>query len=249
MGIVVRLARDSDIPRYLEMSEQCWHDSGQADAAKMRSRLSVNPMGVYAAEFEGVVVGMVSTIRLSKYEIGRGLSWAETTADGWCTTHDPDGDLVFGVGLTTAAEKPDGVVGALLVAVARDMIRGDMRFAILGGRLPGYRAYAHVMTAEEYVVARTAGGQYLDAQVSMYHEDGLEVLDVVPSYFPDPESCDYGVLLRWRNPFHGWSMPWLWNCAFPSLYRLERAVSTRRSRRNGRHLFATEAASADADPR
>jgi len=128
------------------------------------------------------------------------------------------------------------------------MIRGDMRFAILGGRLPGYRAHANLMSAAEYAVARTPGGQYLDAQVSMYHEDGLEVLDVVPDYFPDPESCDYGVLLRWRNPFYGWPKPLLWSFAFPSLYRLERVVSKKWSRHVGRRSGAAEAASVATDP-
>jgi hypothetical protein len=248
MGIVVRLAQESDIARYLEMSEQCWHAAGQAGTAKMHSRLRVNPKGVYAAESDGVVVGMVTTIRLSGYDVSKGMSWAETTADGWCTTHDPNGDVLFGVDLTTASEKPDGVAGSLLHAIARDIIRSDLRFGILGGRLPGYRKHSHLMTAAEYSVARTRGGRYLDAQVRMYHRDGLEVLNVVPNYFPDPKSCDYGVLLRWRNPFYGWPMPWLWSFTVPLLYRLERAVSTRRSRRLGRRRSEIEAAPAGIDP-
>ena len=117
MGIVVRLAQESDIARYLEMSQQCWHATGQAGAAKMRSRLRVNPKGVYAAESDGVVVGMVTTIRLSGYDVSKGMSWAETTADGWCTTHDPNGDVLFGVDLTTASEKPDGDLKQLFEAI------------------------------------------------------------------------------------------------------------------------------------
>ncbi len=40
----------------------------------------------------------------------------------------------------------------------------------------------------------------------MYRQKGLKVMDIVPDYFNDPESKNYGVIVKQDNPFH--SMPY-----------------------------------------
>jgi hypothetical protein len=35
----------------------------------------------------------------------------------------------------------------------------------------------------------------------LYERDGFEVVMLLPNYIHDPASCDYGVLMRQRNPF------------------------------------------------
>jgi hypothetical protein len=56
--------------------------------------------------------------------------------------------------------------------------------------------------AEDYLWDKPDGG-YRDWQVRMYSNiPGLKLVRLIPAYFDDPASLDYGVLWRWRNPLY-----------------------------------------------
>ena len=46
----------------------------------------------------------------------------------------------------------------------------------------------------------------------MYEKDSLRIVKILPEYFPDPASEDYGVLLYGKNPFYNWPFRKLWIC-------------------------------------
>jgi hypothetical protein len=70
-----------------------------------------------------------------------------------------------------------------------------------GSRLPRYHRHSAEMTPTEYLLARNARGRYLDPEVEMYSRiPGIEILGVVPGYFDDWASGDFGAICCWRNP-------------------------------------------------
>jgi catechol 2,3-dioxygenase-like lactoylglutathione lyase family enzyme len=78
------------------------------------------------------------------------------------------------------------------------------------------------MTANEFLRAKNEEGKPLDRQVRFYTSvPGLKAVKALPDYFNDPDSLNYGVLLRWRNPLFGLPAPKFWAAIFPLLFRLE----------------------------
>jgi hypothetical protein len=218
----IRQARFEDLDHYASLQAERWSDDNQATRAELESRFATYPKGMLVAEEAGQVVGMVFAMRIAAYNYDQTPSWYEITNDGKCDTHDPNGPIIFGVDLSTSVGVGARAGDQLLVAVARLAIRENIKWCMLGGRLPGYHNYQSKMSAAEYLRATDANGLPLDPQVRFYtSQAGLVAVKVLPDYFEDPDSCDYGVLLRWHNPLYGLPGRRFFAAIFPLLFRLE----------------------------
>lgn len=231
--IKIRPAREFDIPRYLEIVEEVWPEQLSVAEDQVRKRMELNPDGVVVAEVDGKVVGMATCILLPGYDFEHPMSWYETTADGWCTTHDPKGKVAFGVDLTVSSkDAPSGTVDALAVGQGQFAIRSGVKYYTFGERLPQYHLYADSMSVEEYIQARDADGRWLDPQVGMYQKvPGLSIVRPIKDYIDDPDSLDWGLLLRWRNPFYGLPGKRFWAAAFQHIYYTQQRVESWLTRR------------------
>jgi hypothetical protein len=211
----VTTASAEDVLHYYWAQIASWN--GMAAPEEMiASRISVYRDGILVARRpNGEPVGFVTTILLDHYDFDQPRSWEETTGNGWCTTHSPKGRIMFGVDMSKvddASDKAssDRVYDDLLLSCMARMFKDNLKTAVLGGRLPGYHRYADTMSAKEYLEAKDGFGRPLDFQLRMYLSvPGVKALGVIPDYFPDPESLNYGVLLRWDNPVcsstnHNW---------------------------------------------
>jgi hypothetical protein len=225
--VKVRPARFEDLDAYSSLQAERWTDENQATRADLESRFKVYPQGMLVAEENGRVVGMVFAMRISGYDYDNPPSWYDITHNGRCDNHDPAGPIIFGVDLSTAVGVGARAGDELLAAIGRLAIAQNVKWCMLGGRLPGYHKYRSKMTAEAYLRATAPDGLPLDPQVRFYaSQAGLVAVKVIPDYFRDPESCDYGVLLRWRNPFFGLPGAPIWSALFPTLFRLENSYLT-----------------------
>ena len=69
-----------------------------------------------------------------------------------------------------------------------------------GGRMPGYQKYASEMGPEQYIEA-VVKGELSDPVITFLMRCGRIPVKVVPNYLEDKESCNYGTLMEWKNPF------------------------------------------------
>lgn len=229
--INVRQATINDLDAYNQLQAERWSDENQATREQLETRLRVHPEGMLVAEEDGRIVGMVYTMRIANYDYDNPPSWYEITRDGYCDNHVPDGKIIFGVDLSTAKGVGARAGDELLIGIGRLAVRENLQWSMLGGRMPGYHVYADQMTAEDYLWAKDAKGDFLDPQVRYYASvPGLRVIKSLPNYFDDPDSCDYGVLLRWQNPLYGLPLPRLWSALFPILFKLEEQYIAARKR-------------------
>jgi hypothetical protein len=220
--ITIRRARFSDVDAYLSLQSKRWNSDNMANREQLTSRLESYPQGMLVAELAGEIVGMVYAMRITKYDYKKLPSWNEITHNGYCDNADPKGAALFGVDLTTAPGVGHLAGDKLLIGIARLAISEGVKTALLGGRLPGYHKVADNMTAENYLWAKDQYGRPLDRQVRYYTSvPGLRAVKLLPDYFNDPESQNYGVLLRWHNPLYGLPGRKLWASIFPILFRLE----------------------------
>jgi hypothetical protein len=58
------------------------------------------------------------------------------------------------------------------------------------------------MSVEDYVYGMRKSGKPLDPELYFYMKNGFEIVDIIPKYMEDPDSLDYGVLIRWENPLY-----------------------------------------------
>ena len=166
-------------------------------------------------------------MRITSYQYDGSPIWAEISSNGWCNNHEPNGNIVYGINLSVSTGAPFNTAENLLVAIGSYVIRAGTEYVMLGGRLPRY--FKHIdefPNPELYMRAQNSHGRYGDPEVEFCSRiAGLEIVKLLPDYFDDPDSLNYGVLLRWKNPFHKFPVRIVWAKEFKILYKLEKRIA------------------------
>lgn len=165
---------------------------------QIAAHAEVFPQGAMAAVADGKIIGSATSIIVNY--TGEPHTWEEVADRGYIRgSHQPGGDSLYGIDLCVHPDyRGQGVAGALYEArkqLVRDL--GLKRF-IAGCRIPGYHRYADRMSAEQYV-DRVVRGELRDQVLSFMLKQGLKPLQVLPGYLDDEESCNYAVLVEWKN--------------------------------------------------
>ena len=199
----LRFAQPVDVPELAELERTVWGDGG-ADAAQLAARIQNVPKGnIVAVLPDGRFCGLTSfcLINYGEYESQGRCSWDDLSGCGTASTHDPKGRDLYGINLGVARWAPKDTSIRLLSEVVRAGFRHRVHRGLLGARMPGYHKWADKMTAEEYWKAERRPGVLLDPELRYYNDFGMRATQLVPNYFDDPESLNYGVIVEMPLPW------------------------------------------------
>lgn len=203
--VKIRKAKIDDIPQILKVEKAAWGSERAATFEMFQSRIETFPEGTLVAILENKIVGVVAT-EIVNYDLKKGfLTWYEVTDNGFIKkTHNPKGDTLYGVDLSVDPSYQNRGVGKkLMIAIGKLIIGYNLKRGLLGARIPQYHQFANRINVKEYVNLREKKDEILpDPELIFYQKLGLKILGVVPNYFKDPESLNYGVLMAWENPFY-----------------------------------------------
>ncbi|MAA76134.1 MAG: carbon-nitrogen hydrolase [Salinisphaeraceae bacterium] len=200
--LVVRSALVTDIPAIREMTIKAYPRQIPYSEDELRGQINNFPEGQLVAEYEGDVVGYCATIMLPEARVLAPHSWPEITGNGYGSTHDDDGDYLYGYEICVDPDFRGLRIGQRLYREREGLCRKlALKGIVFGGRLPGLkRRFKDVGSAETYV-QQVADGQLRDSVLSFQLRNGYELLGVLPGYMPgDVSSMDYASHLIWRNP-------------------------------------------------
>lgn len=218
LGISFRQATLADVKKIVILEKEVWGDTG-ADEEKIASRIKIFPSGNIVAERDGSIVGYVSFQYVDDVTMIQNFSWSEITDNGKIIkSHKPNGEYIYGVNLSVIhSANGMGLGTALVLQGWVDMILKNKKGSFIGSRIPNFRSYKQShpeIDVETYVKARRHG-KPLDYELRLYGQEGLLPVKILPNYFPDPDSLDYGVLVYGKNPFYNWPLRkfWAWAIA------------------------------------
>jgi predicted N-acetyltransferase YhbS len=203
--VVLRTATRRDVAALVALNRAAYPDLAEQEVVfseeHLRAHSAVFPIGQLVAEIEGVVVGAIATLILPRGKDPLGShTWYEATGDGFFTTHDPHGDTLYLADVYVDRAAWGRGVGTALYEGLRALCRKlGLARIVAGGRLWGYHAVAHERTPEAYVEDVVLGVR-VDRVLSSQLKAGFVVRGILPSYLPDPKSCDFASLLEWVNP-------------------------------------------------
>jgi ribosomal protein S18 acetylase RimI-like enzyme len=209
--IKIRQATIEDIPPIIEVEKLAWGEKGAATKEAFESRIKTFPEGTLIALIDDKIVGVIVT-QIINYNKENPLkkNWYEITDNGFIAkTHNPNGDTLYGVNLSVHPQYQNmGIGRKLMEFVGKLIIKRNLKQGVLGGRIPDYHKFANKITAEDYIKIDEKNKNNIppDPELLFYQKEywkiGLRVVKVMPNYFQDPDSLDYGVLLLWKNPFY-----------------------------------------------
>jgi len=202
--VIIRQALPGEVDILLRIEAAAWLEKA-ATREMLLSRMEVFPEGVFCAIKEGRIQGFAvnEIIDLNKFDQNN-LSWALLTDNGFLRkSHDYSGDSLYGVSISVPPYVSDKNVALRLYEYgAKLAVRFNLKKIYVGSRIPSFHKYTDKMTAEEYVYKKTAAGRILDPELALYVSMGMKIERIIPNYFTDPESLNYGVLVSWTNPFY-----------------------------------------------
>lgn len=168
----------------------------------MESQLKTCPDLLYCGFVGGKMVATSTSLILSRKDLDNHKTWLEKTGDGFLTTHNSKGDILFGVDLSVLKDAPPKVSDRIVLANLFIAVIGKgLKALYLGSRIPSYHKHKN-MKVEDYVYGTRKSGKPLDPELYFYMKDGFKIVEIIPEYMEDPASLNYGVLIKWDNPLH-----------------------------------------------
>ncbi len=126
--------------------------------------------------------------------------YLEAVGGNWLSTHDPQGDWLYGADIGVHPDYRGLGLSTLLYTARQNLVRRlGLRGHVAGAMPKGYAPYQRDMPIEAYV-ARVVRGEMFDPVLSIQLRRGYNVWGIIPDYLNDPSCGNYGVFIVWRNP-------------------------------------------------
>ena len=141
------------------------------------------------------VVGMTSTIRYDFDFAHPDHTFAEVIQGGWLTSHQAEGQWLYGADIGTHPEYRRRGVARALYATRHELVhRLGLSGQMTVGMPIGYSALEHPMPMEQYYAELVAGTRS-DPTISAQRRIGFELRGLIANYIDDPACDRYGIVL------------------------------------------------------
>jgi 4-aminobutyrate aminotransferase/(S)-3-amino-2-methylpropionate transaminase len=197
-GIVIEHTRAEHAAQLEELQRVCFpslDDAERFKAEHYRRHLEIYPDGQFVALDGARVVGATSTIRLHFDFEHLDHTFADIIQGGWLTSHEPDGDWLYGADIGVhPGYRGRGIAMALYAARQEVVWRQRLKGQVTAGMIRGYGAVKDRMSAEEYYRG-VVEGRISDPTLSMQMRVGFEPRALLANYLNDPICDNYSVLI------------------------------------------------------
>jgi GNAT superfamily N-acetyltransferase len=161
-------------------------------AKHYHKHIELFPQGQFVVLDGDQPIAMSTTIR---YHLAlEDHTFLEISAELWMTTHEPDGDWLYGMDVGVHPDYQGKGIGRAIYRARQEtcQILG-LQGQITAGMTNGYHQHASTMTLDEYYEA-VVSGQIFDPTVSMQMKMGFSPLRLIHNYLDDP-NCGNGAVL------------------------------------------------------
>lgn len=191
---LIRIQQESFPPPF---PPELWWNTEQ-----LTQHVTLFPEGALCVEVDGTIVGSMTGLVVRTDADHDDRPWGEMTDNGYIRNHQPDGDTLYVVDLCVSpAYRKLGLGKWLILSMYDVVVHLGLARLLGGGRMPGYHKVAHEMTAQQYVEA-VVRGELQDPVITFMLRCGRTPVTVAANYLEDEESCHYGAIMEWKNPFY-----------------------------------------------
>jgi ribosomal protein S18 acetylase RimI-like enzyme len=206
INAIIRNYNETDFPDLIRIQQECFPPPYPEEALwteeQLQNHVHLFSEGALCIEVAGELAGSMTTLLIDFDPKEPDHTWANITDNGYIQTHNPNGNTLYVVDIAVRPSFRSLGIGKWLMSSMYDLVI-EKRLARLlgGGRMPHYHKYREHMSAEEYLDA-VLDGTLKDPVITFLLRCGRTPVKVVQNYLDDEESCHYGALMEWKNPFY-----------------------------------------------
>ena len=157
-------------------------------------------MGVYVS---GKLAGCALSLIVDIDKIGLDHDYAKATGNYTFKTHDPDGNVLYGIEVFIHPEHRGMRLGRRLYEARKELCENlNLRSVMFGGRIPNYHEHAATLTPKEYI-RKVREKEIHDPVLSFQLANDFHVVKLLKNYMPnDSSSHEYATLMEWDNIYY-----------------------------------------------
>ena len=197
-GLVVMQTRAEHAEQLEALQRACFPtlaDEERFKAAHYRKHVELFPDGQFVVLDGRAVVAATTTLRLHFDFDHVDHTFADVIQGGWLTSHESDGDWLYGADVSVdPAYRRRGLGLALYAARQEAVWRLGLTGQVTAGMIPGYGAVKDRISADDYYRG-VVEGRIADPTLSMQLRVGFEPRALLANYLNDPVCDNYSVLL------------------------------------------------------
>ncbi|WP_099363180.1 GNAT family N-acetyltransferase [Fredinandcohnia onubensis] len=190
---LIRVQRESFPPPF--PSDLWWNKE------QLHNHVTLFPEGALCVEIDGRLCGSMTGLIVQFDPSHPQHTWEEITDNGYIRNHTSDGNTLYIVDICVSpAYRKFGLGKWLMQSMYDVVVHLKLDRLLGGGRISGYSKYSKDLSAEEYI-EKVMTGELKDPVITFLLRCGRSPVQLIENYLDDEESCNYGLLMEWKNPF------------------------------------------------
>ncbi|TAD95903.1 MAG: GNAT family N-acetyltransferase, partial [Bacteroidetes bacterium] len=203
--VELRNLRIKDFPDLTEAMTEAYSGMGE-DAwteKEIENLLSIFPEGQICVMINGKVVACAFSLIVNYTKYGDNHTYKQITGNSMFTTHDPEGDVLYGIDLFVHPDFRGMRLARRLYDARKELCENlNLRAIVAGGRIPIYRDYADELTPKQYI-EKVKFKEIYDPILTFQLSNGFHVKKVLTNYLEnDTQSKSYATLIEWNNVYY-----------------------------------------------
>lgn len=161
------------------------------------------PEGQIIIRVNNQLAGCALSIVIDYNQFGENHTYREITGNFTFSTHDEEGDMLYGVDVFIKPEFRGLRLGRRLYDYRKELCeKYNLKGIAFGGRIPNYYKYINDLSPKEYI-EKVRSREIHDPVLNFQISNDFHPVRILKGYLEgDEASNEYAVLLRWDNIYY-----------------------------------------------
>ena len=169
----------------------------------IKKLIEVFPDGQLCVIVDGEMVAGALSIIVDYKKYGDNHTYDQITGGETFDTHDPHGDILYGIDVFVHPDHRGLRLGRRLYDARKELCESlNLRGIMAGGRIPNYGEYADEISPRQYI-NKVKRKEIHDPILNFQLSNDFHVRKILKDYLPDDkDSKTFATLLEWNNIYY-----------------------------------------------
>jgi predicted amidohydrolase/GNAT superfamily N-acetyltransferase len=189
--------KDLMIASYTSLTESFW---GQTHIQLLLDKF---PEGQIVVKVNGILAGCALSIIVDYQKYEGNHTYRDVTANYTFNSHDPNGDMLYGIDIFIKPEFRGLRLGRRLYDYRKELCeKRNLKGIAFGGRIPNYHKYSATLDPGQYI-EKVKNREIHDPVFNFQISNDFHPARILKGYLEgDRASNEYAVLLEWDNIYY-----------------------------------------------